>query len=236
MKKFIINFLLIIIVSFGMLLLDKTGIIPWDKIIAVYDVPNVKGMTEEEASFLIRTANFSIQSSEKVFSDSYPKGIVIAQEPSAGTKSKTRQISIIVSNGRQTVEVPDLKGLTVEEAEKKLKEAGLVSGIVSFKSSSEEKGKIIATSPSAGIETKAGTAVELTVSKGKQYVTVPDLRGMSLAGAQRAITSKGLLLGTVKKEVNIEHRFGIILRQWPLAGKKVEKGTSVTVVLNEEEN
>ena len=64
---------------------------------------------------------------------------------------------------------------------------------------------------------------------------VPSIVGKTIPQAQKILSRKGLLLGTVKKTTDIERSFDIILKQYPPARKKVPTKTAVTIILNVEE-
>src|SRR3954451_7156155 len=76
--------------------------------------------------------------------------------------------------------------------------AGLVLGMVTTTSSSTvPSGTVISSSPAAGTQVNSGSAVNLVVSSGPAQVAVPNVVGMTQTAATSAVTSAGLVLGTV---------------------------------------
>ena len=123
--------------------------------------------------------------------------------------------------------VPDLKGMTQEQAEAKLKEQGFQLGSVDQKYDEAEAGKIIGQDPKAGDKREKGTKVNITVSQGAQQIAVPDLKNMTVDDAKKLLIEKGLVpsAGTPKSSDDVEK--GKVMGQSPEAGSKVEKGATV---------
>ncbi len=114
-------------------------------------VPDVCGMSEQNALAKIRAAGFSVGDIEYKTSKE-PLGVVISQDRIAMTKSRAGgKISVTVSAGTTypNKKVPSLYGLTTSEAREKLAEYGLVVGNIYAADSNEPSGTVIAQSPSA---------------------------------------------------------------------------------------
>ena len=118
------------------------------------------------------------------FNDEHAKNKVIATVPVAGSSVNNGDLVIIqVSKGKapevttladgnndeenKRVFVPDFLGKTEEQAIELIKQKGLAVGEIEYRSSSEEKGIVINQNIFAGHEVKAGTKINLTVSKGR---------------------------------------------------------------------
>lgn len=131
------------------------------------DVPSLSGLSESEAIFRIKKSGLTLGEVTYVRSDR-PAGTVISQSPSAHLSvSSGERISFTVSAGEDfsAPTVPDLYGLSVEEAKKKLLSVGLTVSSVYSVSSAAKSGTVIYQSPIAGTPITAPiTSVELHIS------------------------------------------------------------------------
>jgi serine/threonine-protein kinase len=235
MKKFIADILTSAIVTLVVLLLNYMGVIPWGKIIPIHTVPHLKGLTRDSAEVVCSAQNIKFEVADEIFSNEYAKGKVVSQDPEGNARSKFPEVEVVLSKGSQVAYVPDLKGISLEEAIEMLKSLSLTVGSTGFEYSDVDKGKVVSSSPQAGEEVDYNKAINIVVSKGNKSLVVPRVMGKSLSSAKKILKTKGLTLGYVKKETDIERIFGVILRQHPAPGKQVPYGTSITVVVNEEE-
>lgn len=237
MKNFIVSLVTSIIVVTLFLFMNQAGFIPWDRVIKpVYEIPDLKGLSESDAEVVCRVKNISLKTTGEAYSTEYPAGLILSQAPESYSKSAIPQVKVILSKGTALIYVPDLKKLSFEEAVKKLREFSLLPGTKDYIYSIEvEKDKVSHTSPVFGTEVNLNDVVDIIISKGKRLTTVPRITGKKFPEAQRLLKSKGLIIGTIKKTTDIERMFDIVLKQFPPAGRKVLWGTPVTIVINEEE-
>ncbi|MDA3792828.1 MAG: PASTA domain-containing protein [Elusimicrobia bacterium] len=236
MKNFTISLIISIVIAATVVYLTESGVIPWEKITGrYYSIPDMTGLSRDNAEVLVRAGDLKLDIAEKVYSQEYEKGIVISQTPLKTKKSQLDLVKIVVSKGTPVIYMPDLIGVDGVDAEAELKARSLNTIKTILKYSSKTENKVIQTRPEAGEGINYDTPIEITVSKGPKMTTVPDIKVKSLSNAKSILNKNNLQLGHIKKETNIEQRFGVILRQFPPPGRKVEEGTSVTIVLNEEE-
>lgn len=138
------------------------------------DVPDVVGKTLEEATAALTAAGFVVDEDEE-YDETVEKNYIISQSPNGNTKAaKGSTVTIVVSKGEEVkvAKVPDLKKKTVTSAESALSEVNLKLGNVSQEySDSVAEGKVISQSIEAGTEVKEGTAIDITISKGKEPKT-----------------------------------------------------------------
>lgn len=88
----------------------------------------------------------------------------------------------------------------------------------------------------AGRRIKEGKAIGIWVSKGPRMVEMPDVKGMSFEKARRLIESRGLVAGTVKYEYDPIEAKGNVIRQSPLPGENVARGTKIELILSKGED
>ncbi|WP_337538606.1 PASTA domain-containing protein, partial [Megasphaera sp.] len=171
-------------------------------------VPDVTGKQVEIAKKILKDKKLDV-SVKEVESDEVPVGEVISQTPSGGAVVKAnRTIYLTVSKGNKGEEVliPDLRSLTLDEAEKKLKEIGLSVGKVRYKESAQyADGTIIDQDPESPKKVEKGTKVDLVVCRKSEAEKeaeaakneAPNTSGMSLDAAVKALESAGYSVGSV---------------------------------------
>lgn len=198
-------------------------------------VPNLVGLTEEEAKEALNSKNLGYVVSDRKASDKYDEGIIMEQETAANKKvAKNTEIKVVVSTGKEVkkVQIPDVKGVDEAEAQSTLEKAKLIVESEAKYDDSVEEGKVISTDPSAGAEVQEGTKVKMYVSLGAEKVEVPDIVGSSSDDAQAVLSSVGLNVGNITEEYSDEYEAGIVMSQKKDAGSKVKKGTSVDFVVS----
>jgi beta-lactam-binding protein with PASTA domain len=131
------------------------------------------------------------------------------------------------------VRVPDVVGMTQLAAESAISGRSLTVGTVteSFHPSAPV-GEVTGQSPAAGTVVDYGSAVDLTVSKGPESVTVPDVVGMTGAEAGEALAAVGLTVGTVTESFHPSAPEGEVLGQSPTAGTVVSPGSAVDLTVS----
>ncbi len=201
-----------------------------------YPMVDLVGRREADALALIRGQGLKLEDRKEQEVEGQA-GLVIAQQPAAGTPVRRGDgVSIVVgASGR--VRVPDVIGLKLKEAEQALKKAGLGLGTVSeVPVTGERGGLVVAQDPNAGAEIARGDKVALSVGKasedrGGDEVPVPDVVGMKLEEAQVTLKRAELRLGETKKVPAEGDKVGLVLEQDPAAGKRVAVGTRITLAV-----
>ena len=192
-------------------------------------VPDVAGKTQDEATKAITDAGLTVGPITQEYSGTVESGRVVSTDPKAGTSiNHSSAVAIAVSRGRQSATVPDVTGMTVDQAKTTLEAAGLKLGTQTQAfSDTVASGQIISTSPAAGASgVYNGDTVAVTVSKGPENVTVPDVNGKSEEEAKKALEDLGL-----KVEVNkrLGAPFGTVRSTEPAAGTSVKTGSTVKI-------
>lgn len=158
-----------------------------------------------------------------------PRGVVIRTNPATGSAVPTGStVTVTVSSGKEITEVPDVRDMTTEEAQKALEEAGLeLDSTVREESSDDiETGLVMDQSPAAGAQVSKGSRVTITVSTGVEKETVPNLAGMRREQAESLLTSLGF-----KPQVNMvdsKEPEGTVISASG-EGQELEKDSTVTV-------
>lgn len=192
------------------------------------EVPNVVGMTEEEAIAELEEVELGANVLEGP--SRRREGRVFRQDPEAETEATTGDVvDIYVSTGRREVTVPDVVGMPQEEAEEVLEAEGLQVGEVSEQASEDfEAGEVISQFPRADATARAGDAVDLVVAG---QPTVPNVVGMSEEDATATLQEAGydVDVNTTPDEADE----GTVIAQEPEAGTELAEGETVTILVSE---
>ncbi len=127
------------------------------------------------------------------------------------------------------IDVPDVVGLDMDLAVSIIKAAGFVQGDVIEKDSSLEQATVLSQIPSGSSVAKAGDAVDLVISK-ITSVEVPNIVGMNLASAQKALEAVKLRSGKVTEQTDALNA-GKVLSQSVTAGEHADIGTAIDIVV-----
>ncbi|MEU8350850.1 MULTISPECIES: Stk1 family PASTA domain-containing Ser/Thr kinase [unclassified Streptomyces] len=195
-------------------------------------VPGVLGETRADAERELRSAGLDVEVQEG-FSDVVDRGRVITTDPERGSRIRDNgTVTVVVSKGPDVVEIPDLEGVPLAKAKSRLKELGLVPGVVTEKFDDKiGQGSVLATQPRAGTKRKPDTAVAITVSKGEPVET-PDVIGDSAADARQKLEDLGLEVETAPERVFSEEDKGAVAEQSPADGSRLAEGDTVTLTLS----
>ena len=166
-------------------------------------------------------------------SSSYEAGYIIRQSLESDQEvEKGTTIVLTVSTGESKVEVPDVRGYSQKSATKILSDQGFKVSVSTKFSSSVKEGDVISQSPGAGNKISRGSKVTITVSKGENKVTVPEIVFKTVEDAREELSIEGLKLIVSSQKYDSRVPEGCIISQSPKAGKKVTKGTGIGVVVS----
>jgi beta-lactam-binding protein with PASTA domain len=196
-------------------------------------VPDVVGQTQSAAQALISsTAGLAAGTITSAVSDSVAAGLVIGQNPAAGTNvSSGTPIDIVVSSGPPTV--PGVVGLTQAAATASITAAQLEVGTVTNEASATVAvGLVISQSPIAGSPVTFGSAVNLAISLGPAPVPAPDVVNTAQAVATSLITGAGLTVGIITQASSATVPAGSVISQDPTAGTLVPANGAVNLLVS----
>ncbi|MGW0493904.1 Stk1 family PASTA domain-containing Ser/Thr kinase [Streptomyces sp. NPDC003007] len=197
-------------------------------------VPALLTKTEAQARDQLEEAGLKVGEVSHAHSDTVERGTVIGSDPETGARIRLNDsVSFTISDGPETVRVPALAGLRLEEARDLLRQDGLEPGMVTREFGEEvPRGSVISARPADGTKVRAGTAVALVVSKGAR-IDVPDVTGDDEADARAQLEDAGLKVGIATERVNSsEYDTGQVVRQTPKSGGPAAEGDTVTLTLS----
>lgn len=194
-----------------------------------YIIPSVAGLTPEAATNALEKFPLIVGANTEVFNKEIPKGFVISTKPESGTGVKRdTPVSLVISKGVETVALVSYSGKSGEQALNELNDLGFdVESTYAF-NERVLSGVVISQTPTGVDVAPKGSTVTLIISKGSQYVFIPNVFSLDQIKATQALQDLQLKvvvkkLGTkkVKKVTNIS----------PKVGSKVKRGSVVTITV-----
>jgi beta-lactam-binding protein with PASTA domain len=192
-------------------------------------IPDVKGFTSVDAQHILTSAKFKSKLVPR-FDDKGPKDTVLDVSPAVGTSaSEGSTITLTVSQGRQPVHVPQLVGVSVDNARAQLAKAGLKLNVDQQTASDLiPSGTIISQTQGGGTTVDPGSTIGVTVSTGAVPVAVPDVNGKSPADASALLQAAGFL-ARLQYIVDATNASGTVSGQDPAAGVMTPRRSTVTI-------
>jgi beta-lactam-binding protein with PASTA domain/tRNA A-37 threonylcarbamoyl transferase component Bud32 len=204
-------------------------------------MPNVIGQTQAEANRVLREQGFVDVTTALKACQANPDGSpgscgpdsigkVLTTDPGANSSvKKSDKITLTVGAPPEKVSVPDVKGKTLDEATKALADAGLTVAANPAPVETDDQtlvGKVADQNPPAGQSVQAGSPVTLSIGKGPDTVTVPDLTRQKFDTAKANL--EGLGFQVQREDVSSNEPEGTVVDQSPKSGK-VRPGTKITL-------
>ncbi|EPE61651.1 serine/threonine-protein kinase PrkC [Exiguobacterium sp. S17] len=197
-------------------------------------VPDVVGMSVGDATTELEASGFVVETTDRV-SDNVSEGDVISQNPQPGRKPKRGTVvTIVVSAGKETVEMPDVEGLSQTAAERTLKDLDFTDiEIQSEASETVDSGDVISQSITPGEEVIASEeTVTLVVSTGSNKIELANLTGYTFEEASTYAEQNNLKI-VKRDEYSTSIPANQIIRQLPTSGTAVDPGTELTVIVSQ---
>jgi len=168
----------------------------------------------------------------------YPPGTILEQRPDPGSLARRgRHVDVLVAVVRWS-EVPDLRGLMLNRARHRLRDAGLEPGRVKERASRKFRpGSVIGQSEPPGTRVRAGRRVDLFIAEApgkprpEPEVSVPAVRGVPKDRAIEMIRRSGLRVGKIAVRRTDKFKSGEVIRQSPRRGRRVARGTPVDLTI-----
>ena len=202
------------------------------------EVPDVKGLTFEEAQAELNEKGLGIKNAGSSASEQYEAGQIISQTPDALTKAEEHTtIEVIVSSGKGEVSVPSVTGMDETTAYNTLSNAGFTPVKDYAYNGDVAQGNVIEQSPAAGSLGKSGDSVKIVISRGTEQegaatTAVPSVLGLTEDAARAAIQNAGLTVGNITSGNSDTVASGQIISQSPAADTAVDPNTAVDFVVS----
>ena len=196
-------------------------------------VPPVVGKDENAAKSAITAAGLTVGTVSEASSDTVESGLVISQSPSANSETESGgKVNIVLSSGPNKKKVTDVIGHESSRAQSELAGDGFKVEVKETYSNDMRAGLVVSTSPDRGTYVQPGSTVTITVSKGREQVTIPSVSvGMTYEEAVEALNDAGFK-GTVKEatEYSASVGNGFVTRYSP--SKTVDPDGTVTIYVS----
>lgn len=202
------------------------------------DVPNFLGMKLMD---VVDNESYKFEwDIEQAYDPNKPEGIIIDQNPKAGSKKikENSKVTLVVNSSGTLVTIPTVRGSNLDAAKAKIKEAGLAYEVLTIEDSETAEGIVKGTDPKEGTEVVVNSIVRILVSKGpaNKKVEVPNVINKSFDEATREIVEKGLKVSNNIKKENSSKPKDTVLSVNPLPGVEVDEGSSVTLTVSSGED
>ncbi len=196
-----------------------------------YDVPKLRGLTEDAAQDAIAERNLEFGDAVGRWSDDVPEGTVLGSDPKRGTSLKPGSIiDVYVSQGPKPVDVRDWTGKDADRAAQWFSQRGIeVTYGAEQYSDSVPEGRVLSQTPASGTLYR-GQSAQLVVSRGPELVEVP---GGLVASGVDAAREELEALGFVVEVENAREYIGLgyVFRVDPRSGTMVPRGSTIVLYL-----
>ena len=200
------------------------------------ELPNLVGMTKEEAQKVCDDKGFKFLIGEPIASNEIEKDKVAKQDPEFkdGKKvEKGTEIKVSISTGKEEHELPDWANKTITEVKTEAEKFGLIINEIEEPSDKVEKGKVISTETKAGVIVVSGDTINVHVSTGKKKTKVPSLIGLTENQAKNMLTNAHL---KAKVEYSTDEaqadKKDLVIKQSEEQDAEVEEDTEITITIN----
>lgn len=188
---------------------------------SVVEVPSVVGMALEDAEALFQKLELTLAVSGRRFDSEVPEGAIASQVPGSGVRLKaSSQVKVVVSLGRRTIPIPDLRGVSVRAARLAAEQSGFQVRTVSEVSvGTDSERRIISQYPESG--TLEDTSDEIGVLVAARYdpgYVMPDLIGLNLNRVLQFFEAHDLDVTRIQYRSSPGAARGSIVRQFPEPG------------------
>ena len=242
--------LMAVVITFGALL--ATGVINFPSLFTeeivipdgIVSVPDVEGLSKDEAIRLIEEANLTASSEGSIESKYIDAGVIVLQTPTGSSYLEENGIvTLMISSGNGVVKeengvctVPYVIWDDKKTALSKLKEAGFDKPVIEEKNDDNvAAGKVISQSIEAGEKVEKGTTVTIVISKGSKSMKMPNVKGMTYSEAEKTLKAMGLVVAA-QYEKNDSVPENTVLKQSVKDGDNVSKGTKITLTVSSKNN
>ncbi len=184
-------------------------------------MPNLIGLDLEYARSIVEKEDIKIGEIEEKYSD-YSKNIIIGQNPEFNQEVEANsKIDVIISLGSEKITIPNIVGADYLYAKSHLQSLSLSINYEPVFNNNYPAGTIVEIIPAPGSEIEKNTVVNIKVSTSQEMVILPDLRQVDLNRAISMLDSLGIKYITRNIEASYSVQKGLVLEQFPEAGKYV---------------
>jgi eukaryotic-like serine/threonine-protein kinase len=190
-----------------------------------YKVPDLSGLSEEDARRLLTNNRLTVDKTTSEFSASVPEGRVISTSPAAGKLlRRDTPVGLVLSKGPEPVQIPSVVGQDVNAARTALDNLGLEVSVNEAFNDTAPKGQVTAQDPPAG-QGHRGDKVTLTVSKGPEFTQVPSVLSWNVTDAENKLRELGFQVETTRSNVYVG--LNAVVSQTPVGNTMAPTGSVI---------
>jgi beta-lactam-binding protein with PASTA domain/predicted Ser/Thr protein kinase len=231
-RWFLAVFILLLLILAGLLFLLVRNFADNGDDPTLVAVPNVVGQPADQAQAALEEAGFRVTRATET-SNEEQRDLVVKQDPTANEEAEEgSEVTITIGGGPETATVPDVTGLTVDEASQQLLEAGFVPSQRAEKNDDVEQNLVIRTDPAAGADAALNSTVTIFYSSGPNTIAIPDVRGQSENDARNTLTGAGFTSIQAQQESSNDVPEGQVIRTDPPAGQQAAPNASITLFVS----
>jgi beta-lactam-binding protein with PASTA domain/serine/threonine protein kinase len=196
-------------------------------------IPDLAGMTQADATDQLQEDGLRI-SFREVPSIDVAEDLVITTEPAPGEEVEPgTKVVLVISAGPEEFPIPNVTNIDISAARSQLEADGFGVGTEIPQDSQEHaEGIVISQSLPAGTDAAPGTMVDLVVSTGPRFLTMPELEGVPSTTAQEELTRLGFEDIVVEEEFSNEMLEGFVVRTDPAASQLAQRDETVTIYVS----
>ncbi len=193
-------------------------------------VPKLIGMSEDEARVRAQQLGLKVKIGAPRYDNQVPKDKVADVLPKVGSEvEQGALLTLILSKGKQPINVPDVRNLPLAQAKQQLQAKGLTPGdVVQQGSTTVPRGNVIKTKPPAGEAQSPDDPITIVVSSG---LKMPNLANMKRAQAQEALNKLGLVVQWQEQDPADGQPEDTVIAQNPPPGQALNRGDAVQVTV-----
>ncbi|MCB2285589.1 Stk1 family PASTA domain-containing Ser/Thr kinase [Clostridium algidicarnis] len=232
-KIIIISLMAVLAISLGLLsayLIDRSSLTT--KKNKEVTVPQILNLTKEEAKKVLESNKLKMEVAGTEKSDK-EEGTIIDSNPKEGETAKEGDVvKVIISGGKSSVNVPDLKDIDIKSAKDMIESYELeVGSIDSDFSDTVSKDNVIKQDPAPDKQVEKGTKINLVVSKGPKIIliAVPNVINANINDAENALRNAKLTVNKSTEETTDKGKDQKVFYQSIEAGTKVEAGSTINI-------
>jgi beta-lactam-binding protein with PASTA domain len=200
--------------------------------IELTEVPELKGLIENDARENLRAKRLSLMIKGRAPSAEAKPGTVLDQSLPPGQQVPAGG-AVAVTIAEELPKVPDLGGLSVDEATAKLAAPGYKLKLGQPRADANvPEGKIVAQDPAGGTPLEKNVPIIVQVSTGPGELEVPKVVGVGVEAAKAQLEKAGFKVAPVRWLSLAETASYVVLSQKPEAGQKAKPGAEVQLTAN----
>ncbi|MET9824340.1 Stk1 family PASTA domain-containing Ser/Thr kinase [Streptomyces sp. NPDC006349] len=198
------------------------------------EVPDVEGLAFSEAEAALKDKGFEVEKQSE--ESNQTPDTVLSQNPKSGaSKEKGATVTLTVAKETSQVTVPDLSGMSPEDAKKRLEEQGLTLGSQEqAESTAQAEGTIFEQTPGGGQDVDRGSTINVKIAKAPpEKFAMPKVTQMTVGQAKQVLAQSGLELDKVEGGGDDN---AVVMASNPLEGQEVKKGDKVVLFAAGQQN